>query len=553
MAHGYDESGAAGLDLKWHVTQDLTLDAAVMPDFAQVEADQLILNLTNVETFLPEKRALFLEGAEAFATPLQVFYSRRIGNAPTNPTLRSDLIDRPMTDTTETLVEVPETALIYGAAKLVGNLNSHWTVGALSAFTAPNQVAVQESTNQVPTCNDRRVAQPAMSFNVLRLKRELGRNAYLGVIGTGATVLDEQTLGYPPSIRADERPTVQSLCPSGAQVMPGVALLPRRLPGRHRRVLAFGVGQLHGRRAGRRVADRERAAAPTRRPRCSTAPRSARATMLRAAGSASRRRAASRSSGPPSTPTRARSSTTTTSGSSCARTCTSSRPASAIARWTPGNYTIDTTTLLELDVRRSLAGLDLGDTLELNTRWHLRRFWTVFLAADASRSHYDDREVGDGTALERAEWLGAKFEVFSDPRRKIAGSLANQTQFMRGGVNTLLQGSLLLHLIPPLEIEILPQLTYTRGEPRFAWNGGAADATPSSTSGDIFGDLTAKSAGGTLRASYAFTPTLTLQTYAQLFLASGHYTNLKQVAPRSPTRISLRVSLDMAAARRRTR
>ncbi len=62
-----------------------------MPDFAQVEADQLILNLTNVETFLPEKRALFLEGAEAFATPLQVFYSRRIGNAPTNPTLRSDM------------------------------------------------------------------------------------------------------------------------------------------------------------------------------------------------------------------------------------------------------------------------------------------------------------------------------------------------------------------------------------------------------------------------------------------------------------------------------
>ena len=104
---------------------------------------------------------------------------------------------------------------------------------------------------------------------------------------------------------------------------------------------------------------------------------------------------------------------------------------------------------------------------------------------------------------------------------------------MRGGVNTLLQGSLLLHLISPLEIEILPQLTYTRGEPRFA-----ANATVDVPSGDIFGDLTAKSAGGTLRASYAFTPTLTLQTYAQLFLASGHYDNLKQVMP-----VNNRVSL----------
>jgi hypothetical protein len=191
-----------------------------------------------------------------------------------------------------------------------------------------------------------------------------------------------------------------------------------------------------------------------------------------------------------------------------------------------GEYTIDTATSLELNLRRDLAGLDLGDTLELNTRWHLRRFWTVFLAADAGGSRYDDREVGDGTALERAAWLGAKFEVISDPRRKVAGSLANQTQFVRGGVNTSVQASLLLHLIPPLEIEILPQVTYTSGEPRFA---PSAVAMPM-TAPYIFGDLTAKSAGGTLRASYAFTPALTLQTYAQLFLASGHYTNLQQLS-----------------------
>ena len=71
--------GSAGLDLKWHLAHDLTLDAAFNPDFAQVEADQVILNLTNFETFLPEKRPFFLEGIDAFSFPLQVFYSRRIG------------------------------------------------------------------------------------------------------------------------------------------------------------------------------------------------------------------------------------------------------------------------------------------------------------------------------------------------------------------------------------------------------------------------------------------------------------------------------------------
>ncbi len=119
----------------------------------------------------------------------------------------------------------------------------------------------------------------------------------------------------------------------------------------------------------------------------------------------------------------------------------------------------------------------------------------------------------------------------------MSGSLANQTQFMRNGVNTLVQGSLILHLIPPLEIEILPQVTYTRGEPRFAWNAAVMPPTTTPPMGQTyyaFGDLTAKSAGGTLRASYAFTPTLTLQTYAQLFLASGHYDNLQLLSPVTP-------------------
>jgi len=543
VAHGYDESGTGGLDLKWHVTQDLTLDAAVMPDFAQVEADQLILNLTNVETFLPEKRALFLEGAEAFATPLQVFYSRRIGNAPTNPALRSDLSTyNPMTDTKETLVQVPETALIYGAAKLVGNLNSHWTVGAMSAFTAPNQVAVQESMNNVPIRTTTRLAQPAMSFNVLRLKRELSRNAYIGVIGTGATVLREPTLDYPSVLTDPTSPqSVRSLCPSGALVMTGSRCF-------HDAYLGGIDGFWRSESGNYMVAGQVVESLIENGPPDNAAPALLDGTRISSGDHAPGGwiRVAKEGGKPFTWATEytyaGKKLDYNDLGFQLRQNLHEFKASLGYRTLDVGAYTIDTTTTLELDARRNLAGLDLGDTLELNTRWHLRRFWTVFLAADAGGSRYDDREIGDGTALERAEWLGAKFEVFSDPRRKIAGSLANQTQFARNGVNTLLQGSLLLHLIPPLEIEILPQVTYTRGEPRFAWNA-TLDAT-SGSSGDIFGNLTAKSAGGTLRASYAFTPTLTLQTYAQLFLASGHYENLKQVVPVN-NRVSL-AQIDMA-------
>ena len=82
VGSGTSGTASAGLDLKWHIAQDLTFDAALNPDFSQVELDQIILNLGTYETFLPEKRPFFLEGIDAFSFPMQVFYSRRIGSAP---------------------------------------------------------------------------------------------------------------------------------------------------------------------------------------------------------------------------------------------------------------------------------------------------------------------------------------------------------------------------------------------------------------------------------------------------------------------------------------
>ena len=72
-----------GLDFKYSITSNLTLDATVNPDFAQVEADNVQINLTRFSLFFPEKREFFLERAGLFdfgdAEETQVFFSRRIG------------------------------------------------------------------------------------------------------------------------------------------------------------------------------------------------------------------------------------------------------------------------------------------------------------------------------------------------------------------------------------------------------------------------------------------------------------------------------------------
>jgi len=114
-----------GLDLKAALTSDLALNATFNPDFGQVEADQLILNLSTFEAFFPEKRPFFTQGLELFQAvgretgqvPQALFYSRRIG------------LDTP----------------ILGAAKLTGTVTKGVEVGLLDALvTGPWQEQDEE-------------------------------------------------------------------------------------------------------------------------------------------------------------------------------------------------------------------------------------------------------------------------------------------------------------------------------------------------------------------------------------------------------------------------
>ncbi|MCP9291100.1 carbohydrate binding family 9 domain-containing protein [Gracilimonas sediminicola] len=79
VEYTYDIGG----DMKWGITSNLTLDLTVNTDFAQVEADNVQLNLSRFNLFFPEKREFFLERAGLFehgnTRSTQTFFSRRIG------------------------------------------------------------------------------------------------------------------------------------------------------------------------------------------------------------------------------------------------------------------------------------------------------------------------------------------------------------------------------------------------------------------------------------------------------------------------------------------
>lgn len=69
-----------GGDIRWRPSSNLGADLTYNPDFALVDADVEVINLTRFEVQVPEKRPFFLEGTEMFNQRYRQFHSRRLGD-----------------------------------------------------------------------------------------------------------------------------------------------------------------------------------------------------------------------------------------------------------------------------------------------------------------------------------------------------------------------------------------------------------------------------------------------------------------------------------------
>ncbi len=181
---GSVDSAALGADYKIGLGSNLTIDGTINPDFGQVEVDPAVVNLSDVETFFPEKRPFFVEGANNFrfgqggATNWwgfnwpgpQLFYSRRIGRAPEG-TLPDDA------DFTDS----PVGTRIITASKLTGRVGHGWSLGVLHAMTAPETADLQQGT-----IRSRAQVEATAQYFVARALRESPDNRRgLGMIATG--------------------------------------------------------------------------------------------------------------------------------------------------------------------------------------------------------------------------------------------------------------------------------------------------------------------------------------------------------------------------------
>jgi hypothetical protein len=138
-----------GLDVKYGISSDLTLDVTINTDFAQVEADDPQIKISRWSLYFPEKRLFFQERAGlfnlSFGGQTTMFYSRHIG--------LYDIGDNDYR-------QIP----IIGGARLVGKIGN-WDMGFLNMQTASKDFNIDDY-------EDSTVTVPSENFGVLRLRRQ---------------------------------------------------------------------------------------------------------------------------------------------------------------------------------------------------------------------------------------------------------------------------------------------------------------------------------------------------------------------------------------------
>ncbi|NIS15947.1 MAG: hypothetical protein GWN00_24265 [Aliifodinibius sp.] len=192
--------GNTGVDIKYGLSSDLTLDACINPDFGQVELDQPVLNLSVYETQYPERRPFFIEGADLYRMEYTPFYSRRIGRQPRGSS--SDPYFAYYTN-------YPSSTTILGAAKLTGRIQQNTSIAIIGAVTSKETAEYIAFVPQLDTftLNDSKITdtiridtislncevEPAAGYFVSRVKHNLFSSSWIG----GVLTLAAQESYYP--------------------------------------------------------------------------------------------------------------------------------------------------------------------------------------------------------------------------------------------------------------------------------------------------------------------------------------------------------------------
>ncbi|HUQ19198.1 MAG TPA: DUF5916 domain-containing protein [Gemmatimonadaceae bacterium] len=503
----HEMHGDVGLDLKYRVTSNMTLDGTINPDFGQVEVDPAVINLTAFETFFPEKRPFFVEGSELFNFGTDgtnsVFYSRRIGKAPSLA---------PPYDS----VDVPDVTRILGAAKLTGRTSGGWAAGVLDAVTERTTARFRTPTGEDGTS----VAEPLTNYFAGRLRREmrgglsnigwflgavnrtdlegvladvLRRSAYTGgvdflhqwaqrnwtfqgfvasshVIGDRAVITATQRLPYHYFQRPDADHLELDTTLTSLTGFAGSAILSHRI-GRHWGMSSsfntispdYEISDLGFQRRADRLDLQENVNYTERRP----------GKLLR-------------------------------------------------------RYQASSTLLVE----HNYSWEAISNRIFLNTYAQLLNYYAGSLNLTVSLPNtVDDRLTRGGPRANRPGFLSLNPAINSDPRKPVVFFVGSFQQWGPGsGRNNQWFADVQWKPRANLELGLGPSLNLDKSEAQFLGRVNDPAATRTFGTRYLFASVDQTTISLDTRVNYTFSPTLSLQVFAQPFLASGRYGATKEFA-----------------------
>ena len=498
--------GEAGVDLKYRVSSNMTLDATVNPDFGQVEVDPAVINLTAFETFFPERRPFFVEGSELFNFGTDgtnsVFYSRRIGR---QPSYAPNVEER----------DVPEVTSILGAVKLTGRTAGGWAMGVLDAVTNEERVRFRTGAGET----DEAVAEPLTNFFAGRLRRETrgGQTAVGSFLG---------------AVNRDNLDDVLSTFLRTAAYTGGIDFV-HQWSGRTWTLQGFAASS-HVR------GDKDAIVATQRlpyhyfqRPDADHLEVDPEATSLTGfAGSAILSHRIGRL-------WNMSASLNTISPDYEISDLGFQRRADRIDAQTnlsytesrPGRfrrYSGSATVLVE----HNYAWENISNRLFLNGNVQFLNYWSAGVNIGYGPSGtVDDRLTRGGPAAYRPGYVSLSTNLSSDERKPIVAYVGSYNQRGPGdGSNDQFFGEIQLKPRPNIELSFGPTLSWDKSEAQFL--GSVADPSATETFGAryIFADVDQTTISLDTRLNYTFSPTLSLQVFAQPFIATGDYGSVKEFA-----------------------
>jgi hypothetical protein len=502
-------AGSAGVDFRVGLGSSLSLTGTVNPDFGQVEVDPAVLNLSAVETFLPEKRPFFLEGSGIFefgALPVSAPYGfsrfihwRRIGRA---PQLAPDA----------QWIDSPEQTRIIGAAKLSGVVGRGWSVGVVDAVTQREDARIVDPSGN----HGLATVEPATNYFVGRAKRDFDDGG--STLGMLSTAVDRS---MDPSVASALRKGAYLFGVDGTRAT------------RDRRWQAGGyfVRSLVTGSAASIAATQQASAHYFARPDASYLSFDPSRTSLTGHDAA----LGIVYTGAPFFGSMLVHETSPGYEANdlgyLSRADVRSLSAAVGATHTAGTGLLrDAQALLYTQQAWNFGGSRIFDRVAGIASTQLPSMWSVIVDGVVRQSVYDDRLTRGGpiVRIPGVREIGAGF--FSDSRRAIKGNVsASFAQKGKAGEETVTWGTLTLVPSPSLQLSLGPSVDVSRDEAQYVRTVADPLATETFANRYVFATLRQRTVSLDARVDWTFTPALSFQLFSQPFVSSARFADYKQL------------------------